>query len=142
MLWQLNKPFSSLIGCELQQFSSYAAELGRWMLKEKIIFIARPDFVALCKALIVWTDIEQFLKIGKTFSHNLYQEKMKEFQNNVDIFYEAGKKSILRDGKRRQTRDCLHTHTKILYDRYYQESLQQAPSWRGNFYLTRSKHDC
>jgi len=94
MMWRLNKFFSSLIGIELQQFSMHAKELAKWLLKEKIISIGRPDFIALCKALTVWTDIEQFLKIGKVYSHELYQIKMKEFKKNVDVFYQCGAKSI------------------------------------------------
>jgi len=115
MMWRLGKLFSSLIGIELQQFSMYAKELGKWMLKEKIISTGRPDFVALCKALTVWTDIEQFLKIGKIYAHEYYQEQMKEFKKNVDIFYECGAKSFLKKGKKAGGEETAYVHTLKYY---------------------------
>ena len=68
MLWQLNKSFNSLIGCELQQFLAYVAELGRCMKQVKLILLNRPDFVAMCDALILWTDIELFLKKERIYT--------------------------------------------------------------------------
>ena len=115
MMWRLDKSFSSLIGIELQQFSMHAKELADWMLKEKIVSIGRPDFIALCKGLTVWTDIEQFLKIGKIYSHDLYQVKIKEFKKNVDIFYQCGAKSFLKKGKKIGGEETAYIHTLKYY---------------------------
>ena len=115
MMWRLDKSFSSLIGIELQQFSMNAKELAKWMLKEKIISTGRPDFVALCNALIVWTDIEQFLKIGRIFSHELYKVKVKEFKKNVDVFYQCGVKSFLKKGKKVGGEETAYIHTLKYY---------------------------
>ena len=52
---------------------------------------------------------------------------MKEFQNNFDIFYEAGKKSFLKDGKKEGGLETAYIHTlkyymidiiKITYERH------------------------
>ena len=129
LLWRLNKSFNSFIGCELQQFSAHARWLGKWMKEEKLISIGRPDFVAMCDALILWTDIEFFLKRGRIHNLPAYEEHMKKFNKNVDKFYEAGTKCFLNDGKKLGGNESAYLHTL----KFYMKDIVQ---------ITWDRHSC
>ena len=88
-----------------------------WMKKEKIISLGRPDFIAMCDALIFWNKIELFLKKGKIYSplRGSYEKEMKQFNTNVDKFYEAGKKCFLKDGKKLGGFETAYIHTLKFY---------------------------
>ena len=89
-----------------------------------------PDFVAMCDALILWTDIELFLKKGRIYTlPETYEEETKQFNKNVDKFFDAGKLCFLKDGKKENGNEIAYLHTL----KYYMKDIVQ---------ITWDQHSC
>ena len=80
LIWNVNKPFTSLIGSELLLFITNIDAIVEFM---RCKFVDTPTVKSICNVLLLWEKITPFLVITTIENENAYKQKMLEFKQNV-----------------------------------------------------------
>ena len=110
-VWRLNKKNSSFNGNEILLFIRNIPKILLF-LKEK--FRSDPDINAICDGLSAWAEVTQFLNIVEYESVEHFESSIKKYEEDVKIFYAAGKTSYL-SSKTEGDIETFYSHTLRFY---------------------------
>ena len=88
----MNRPFTSFIGRELLNFIKNSDIVVSFL---KLNFMETDSLLKLCNGLTLWKNISPFLIIDVIENVESYEQKLKNFRENLKKFYEVGRTSFL-----------------------------------------------
>ena len=84
LTWNLNKPFTSFIGCELLLFIKKIMLVAQFL---KDNFQATETLRYLCNGLLVWQEISPFLVTTTVTNKVCYKKQLELFEKSLKRFY-------------------------------------------------------
>ena len=114
-LWKLDKEFNSFKGNKVKRFVLAGPTIADLLLECLEVDVM---VLSIVKALRLWHEIEQFLKIGNIKLESEKKENVNtlidQFEKNIITFYDVGRTSFMKD-KRVDDHETYYLHCLRFY---------------------------